>query len=331
MAAYNASKYINAAIDSVLNQTFDDFELLIVEDGSTDETLSIIESYHDDRITVIKNAKNLGLIASLNKGLDCVKGEYIARMDADDICLPDRLSAQLNFLIKNSEIGFCGTWFEKFTDHSSDVIQVPLSDGDIRAHLALDNAFAHNTIMFRRSFLEKHQLRYDKNFPYAEDYEFWVRCAKFTKLANMPIVTVRYRYHAENTSNSRSNDQRQTANTVRLIQLENLGIDTNQINPLIHNELMGFAYTQGVSQLSLSGVQLYKLYGILMKICDSGSDPLRQPLALRWFNACAKSADSGFETLKIAAKNPLFASIPLRLKAILLVRCILRKPIPIQP
>ncbi|HGF9542707.1 TPA: glycosyltransferase family 2 protein, partial [Acinetobacter baumannii] len=109
LPAYNAELYLKEAIDSVLSQTFTDFELIILNDGSIDRTEEIILSYNDSRIVYVKNEKNLGLIGTLNKGINLAKGKYIARMDADDICLPERFKKQVDFLEKNNEIDLIGT------------------------------------------------------------------------------------------------------------------------------------------------------------------------------------------------------------------------------
>ena len=108
MPVYNCEKYLRESIESILNQTFKDFEFLIINDGSSDKSAEIVESYNDNRINFVQNEKNIGLAASLNRGLDIAKGEYIARMDADDISLPERLEKQVRFMETNPQIGICG-------------------------------------------------------------------------------------------------------------------------------------------------------------------------------------------------------------------------------
>ena len=116
MPVYNAEQYLREAIGSILHQTFTDFEFIIINDGSTDRSEEIIKSYTDTRIRYYKNESNLKLIATLNKGFDLAGGKYIARMDADDISLPNRLQLQFELMEKNPEVGLCGTWFENFTE-----------------------------------------------------------------------------------------------------------------------------------------------------------------------------------------------------------------------
>ena len=114
LPTYNAAAWLGAAIDSLLHQSYRDFELLVIDDGSTDRTPSLLNTYKDDRIRVLRHEHNSGLIASLNHGIDVAKGKFIARMDADDICMPQRFERQLLFLKTHPEVSICGTWMREF-------------------------------------------------------------------------------------------------------------------------------------------------------------------------------------------------------------------------
>ena len=189
MSAYNEEKYISEAIDSILSQTFSDFEFIIIDDGSSDSTVNIIKSYKDKRIKLIENEKNLGLIKSLNKGLDLAKGEYIARMDADDISVVDRFQKQVDFLDKNPEYILCGGWINLFpSEKTSDVghHKEYISYFDILKGWCIN----HPTVMFR-----KNNLRYDQNYPVAEDYQMWSKMIKYGKIYNIQSILVNYRYN----------------------------------------------------------------------------------------------------------------------------------------
>lgn len=192
MPVYNAEVYLEEAIESILDQTYRDFEFLIINDGSTDESKKIIESYTDRRIRLENNKKNRGLNYSLNKGIDLARGKYIARMDADDVSLPDRLQVQVEFMDKNPDIGVCGSWF-KFTD-TEEVDQKLTDPESIKAALFFTCQLGHPTVIIRKAFLDKYNLRYDTQIS-AEDYELWVRCARYFKIANIPKVLVLYRQH----------------------------------------------------------------------------------------------------------------------------------------
>ena len=146
MPVYNGEKYLKEAIDSILNQTFSDFEFIIVNDCSSDNTEDIIKSYKDNRIVYLKNEENSGVATTLNRGLDIAKGEYIARMDADDISLPKRFEKQVDFMDKNKNCIICGSNTELFGAISGRTY-VPLTDSAIRATVIFSSPFTHPTVM----------------------------------------------------------------------------------------------------------------------------------------------------------------------------------------
>lgn len=195
LPAYNAELYLKEAIDSILAQTFTDFELIILNDGSIDRTEEIILSYQDERIVYIKNEKNLGLIGTLNKGMDLAKGKYIARMDADDICFPERFEKQVRFLEENLEYVICGTSGYRFYNNLSERrnFNVPLSDDHIRARLFFNTGFIHPSVMFRREVIVDNQLIFNNEYKYAEDYFFWMDILKYGKGVNLKEKLIYYR------------------------------------------------------------------------------------------------------------------------------------------
>ncbi len=199
MPVYNGEKYLREAIDSILNQTFTDFELLIINDGSSDSTEKIIQSYHDDRIVYIKNEQNLGLIKTLNKGLDLAKGEFIARMDQDDISSHERFTKQIALFEKNPEIGVCGTWFTLFRENHEDrIIKHPEHNDSIKIGLLTSCFIGHPTVMMRKKAIENY--RYDVNYQAAEDFELWTRLIRITKFYNIQESLLKYRFHSSNIS-----------------------------------------------------------------------------------------------------------------------------------
>ena len=148
LPAYNAEKYLVEAVDSILKQTFVDFELLIIDDGSTDNTLNIINSFKDSRIRIVKHAENNGLIFSLNEGLSLAKSKYILRMDADDIALPNRLKVQVDFMNQHQEIAAAGSFYHVIG--REEVQKMPTSNNTIKVHMLFHTAMAHPTMILRR-------------------------------------------------------------------------------------------------------------------------------------------------------------------------------------
>ena len=202
MSVYNGEKHLREAIDSILNQTFTDFELLIINDASTDRTVEILQNYHDPRIKIINNEKNMGLTKSLNKGISLAKGNYIARQDADDISLQDRFKKQLLFLEENPDIGLVGSSFN-IINTLGDVtgyLRHRTEDRDIRNHLLEANQFCHGSVMFRRETI-KAVGAYREYFRYAQDYDMWLRISEKFKLGNIQEILYLWRDRDESLKN----------------------------------------------------------------------------------------------------------------------------------
>jgi glycosyltransferase involved in cell wall biosynthesis len=201
MPVYNAERFLAEAIESVLNQTFDDFELLIINDGSSDKSEEVILSFSDPRIRYLKNDSNLKLIKTLNKGIQLSAGKYIVRMDADDICHPERIQKQFEFMESNPEIGICGSWFEAFGEVENSIVKYKEKHDEIMTRMLYQCHFCHPSIIIRRELFEESEMYFDENYPHAEDYEFYLRASKKWKFHNLQEVLLKYRIHGESVSN----------------------------------------------------------------------------------------------------------------------------------
>ena len=201
MPVHNGELYLREAVESILTQTFREYEFIIVDDGSTDGTREILASYDDPRIKIMRNERNLGIVFSLNRGLEHACGEYIARMDGDDISLPTRLARQLDYLSANPEIGMAGTWIQRMDEHgrSQGVARLPTTVMLVRWVLLFENCFAHPSTMFRRE-LVRDLKGYDESARHAEDYDLWVRLVSKTGATNIPEPLVRLRRHSQRVS-----------------------------------------------------------------------------------------------------------------------------------
>lgn len=194
MSAYNAGKFIKEAIESILMQSFADFELIIVDDGSTDDTRSMIRAFRDKRIILIQNEHDF--TASLNKGLHAATGKYIARMDADDIMHVDRLQMQYTIMEFEPELTVCGSWVSPFGEKMAKGKTICSYSGCISTpllQLLRDNFIYNSTTMLRASFLKQHSLQYEC-YPYAEDYKLWTEIAKYGGqfyIESFPLVSYR--------------------------------------------------------------------------------------------------------------------------------------------
>ncbi len=186
MSVYNGMPYLIDAVKSILNQSYKNLEFVIVDDASTDGTLKYLTSLKDKRIILVKNKSNMGLAASLNKALKKTSGKYIARMDADDISLPNRLKTQMGFLMENPSIDVCGCWAD-FIDKKGNITgekKYPLTDESIKKKLAWLPPIIHPTFFAKNEFF-KELGGYDLNYDYAEEYELLMRAKNKFKMANV--------------------------------------------------------------------------------------------------------------------------------------------------
>jgi glycosyltransferase involved in cell wall biosynthesis len=208
MPVFNCEEYIFFAIHSMLRQTYSDFELIVINDASTDGTINILNSIYDARIRILNLKKNSGIVSALNAGLDISRGEFIARMDADDISQPERLAAQVQYLENHTEVGLVGSWIRCFGNGIQTFThRYPLANDEIKCYLLFENPFAHSTVLFRKSLIDKHQLKYDPDYQYVEDWKLWAQMKRHTKFANLPVALVKYRV------NEKSDKYREFQNT----------------------------------------------------------------------------------------------------------------------
>lgn len=201
LPVFNAQTHASEAIKSILRQTYSNFELIIIEDASTDKTRKVVREYTDTRVRFLANTDHLGVTKSLNRGLEATKGEYIARMDADDIALPTRLETQVKFLENHPEIGVVGTGVE-LIDAKGKRIGIKGFDqthAQLKNTLLRRNPLIHPTVMFRRILIEDYG-GYDEVLDGAEDYDLWLRLAKHTYIVNLPDLLLKYRIHQESVS-----------------------------------------------------------------------------------------------------------------------------------
>ena len=237
MPVYNGEPYLREAVESILNQSSIDFEFIIIEDGSIDGTYAILESYNDSRIVLVHNQENIGLTRSLNKGLALAQGEYVARMDADDVAMPQRFEKQVAFLKKHPEIGILGSACQLIDTNGRKqrVWKKPTNDLQIRWISLLANPFAHPTVMMRRDILVQYGLTYDDGWLGVEDYDLWTRMLRHTRGANFIEPLLQYRVHFGET---RKHREIQLKNHDRIAfcaiqeQLPEFNIDIEQVSQM---------------------------------------------------------------------------------------------------
>lgn len=240
MPVYNAEAYLAEALDSVLGQSHTDFELLCIEDGSTDASRDVLAYYseNDSRIRVIRNEENRGVAFSLNRGLEEARGKLIARMDSDDVCLPERLTRQVGFMGANPDVQICGGAMEIY--ETGALFSLPLTDAAVRIHILWGSPFCHPAVMFRRKFVLGVQGYRESMVP-AEDYDLWGRLSLMPgcRFANLDAVLLRYRAYPGKNRKDYIHQQHEKALEVAGNLLQSLGIETFEQDREAHAVLMG--------------------------------------------------------------------------------------------
>ena len=268
LCAYNAEAYIAEAIESTLAQTYHDFEFIIVDDGSTDGTLGIIRNYNDKRIKVIEGLHDY--IGSLNLGLKHCQGEYIARMDSDDIMQPTRIAAQVAVMDEQPDITVCTTWAQTFGEvkkNIGDNVQGKVEG--ITTLFLLGNFLIHPTSMIRRQFLMRHRLLY-KEYPFAEDFKLWTDIAyKGGRFYIIPKPLLRYRLTQGQVTNMHWQEQNATRLTIQqeLIEwkLKHVPKEHNQRARKLYHQLL-LANHDG---LLMTDVVIGCMYGLFLNLTNS--------------------------------------------------------------
>lgn len=229
MPLYNPQEeHLREAIMSILNQTFSDFEFLIINDGSTNNAEEVVLSFNDERIRYIKQ-DNMGLASTLNKGIELASAKIIARMDQDDISHPGRLEKQFKFLEENSNVSIVGSWIKHFP--KTEIVKVPKFPNLME--FLNSCVMNHPTVMFRKSDFLKYDLRYNPELKTSEDYDLWARAVRVLNFANLQEVLLDYRIHGGNMTVTRINLQHQIECEIKKSLLNHITNNKNMQRDII--------------------------------------------------------------------------------------------------
>lgn len=307
MPVYNGEQFLEEAIDSILDQTFNDFEFLIINDGSTDKSKEIIKSYNDPRIRYFENKTNLGITAARNIGLTQAQGEYLAIIDCDDVAYPSRFEEQVEFLDQNTDVSMVASWaeIEMLNVHGDIVHSVLKTDAPnhkIPALLLFSNFFIQSTIMLRKSDIPVGGYR---DFDPAEDYDLWTRLTahKAAYLIRKPLV--RYRIHDKNVTNIENTKQEMQCRRVLKYQLEKLGLRLDDEELKFHRKL-GLAKEQfELSSLRRAEKWMVNIIAAneVTKIFNASA--LMEVVEDLWFSICIKSSGNRNQACLIYSRSPL--------------------------
>lgn len=324
MPVYNGGEYVDEAIQSILSQTLEDLELIIIDDGSTDNTPEIIERHRraDRRIRAYEQG-NKGLIATLNRGLELARGEYIARMDQDDVSLPERLAIQIAFMNANRHVGICGAWIETFDGLTRRIVRLPTGDPAIRSWLLFESVLPHPSVVMRREVLCKAELSYDATRLHAEDYDLWVRASRHTALANVPYVLLHYRLHPQQIVRKYENEKQASARRIRKDQLEHLGIRPAEEELELHQALSTWQFEAEGDFVDAAHTWLSRLKKANEVTGLYEPRAFGQVLGNRWAAVCGGATNLGIRTARKFLGSPFRAESGLTWRQFvkLLVKC----------
>jgi hypothetical protein len=305
MPAHNAAATIAEAARSILAQSWRDLELLVVDDASSDETVSILESLRDPRMRVVRSSERLKLAGALNLGLREARGEYIARMDADDVALPNRLALQIHFMDSHPDIAICGSSVVTFGDAASERLTFPTSPEDVRAFALFNCPFAHPTVMFRRELFLQRELFYDVTYYPTEDYDLWSRALRELRGANLPNVLLRYRRHAASLTGALWTQMDRQAARVQARLLGELALPHDEQSAQRHR-----AWATGIIEASLSALRDAEAHFQRILLANKStmifdSKALARVVAERWFTLAMQCASAGWAVWSCFARSPL--------------------------
>jgi glycosyltransferase involved in cell wall biosynthesis len=287
MPAYNAGKYIKQTINSLLNQEYNNFELLIYNDASTDNTNSEIAQFNDSRIVVFEGKVNIGVSAARNFLLSKAIGEFISFFDSDDISVNNKFTYSISYLNKKSEIDLIGSKTHFINESSKKILFIKtfesISSDDIKADLLFNNTFSTSTIVFRKKILSS--IKFDNNISIAEDYLMFTQLSEKIKMENINKKLVKYRVNKTSLMFKNKDSLKSSLDKIHNILLTNLGIIATPELIEIHNK---FIYSNNLSLNYLDSN--LKLYQIILKNNDVNhiykQKSLLNAIRKNWFLKC---------------------------------------------
>ena len=304
MPVNNAENWIRNSIESVLNQTFRDFEFIIINDCSNDGSREIIGGYNDSRIRFINNESNLGVARTLNKAISLARGHYFVRMDADDICNKHRLDKQVAVMNNRPDIDVCGSWVWRLSEGKKFLLRYPVSPEGVESFLLFGNPLAHPSVIMRRKGLEDNRLLYDPECSAAQDFELWSRCFKVCSLDNIPEPLLQWRVNPGGVTCSRFSQSNEVSLTILTQMLRRLGITPTQEQLLFHRDVgngSGVGTVEELFEIDKWLKYLQKKNGEENVFSSKG---FLRAAAFSWFRVCLNSSGIGVRAMKCYLGSP---------------------------
>jgi len=311
MPVYNTDTYIKQAIQSILDQTFTDFELIIIDDASTDRSAEIVKSFTDPRIIFIQNEKKGTIVSARNQALSLARGEFIAPLDSDDIAYPDRLTLQVDFLEKNKDFGIVGGGVEVINkDGVPTGVKwreiIPSEKMPIRS--LFNNCFSQSAVLIRKQAIPK-----EGYVEYSEDYGMWIKILRSWKGINLPHMLLKYRSHEENSSHRTRPQLNNAVQNIIISQIKNLGIQPTDEEIKIHRSNYGFSGTDSETKQFIEKREawLTKLSLVNKKVGLYKEKLFNEVMAERFLTTLESNAHLGLYGWKVLVKSPLIKDLNL--------------------
>lgn len=306
MPVYNAECFVRAAVESILAQTLADFELILIDDGSSDDSLQMVREIHDSRLRILQNEKNLGAAATKNRGIENARGEFIAFLDADDIALPQRLAAQLDFLQRRNEIGIVGSQFLLIDECGREMgtsSTWPCEPDDVRVTLLFENCIVQSAVMLRREILATAHFRTE--LEPAEDYDLWARLKPSVRFANLNDVLVKYRVNPSGIS-ARSQEKMESAvRAIHAAQIAEFRLAATSRQVGIHRCLSRWPFppTRGMLEQAEGWLSALKMANATVGVYPT--DLFGREISRRWESVCEDSWPLGIWSWLAYWRSPL--------------------------
>ena len=325
LPVYNASRYLKSSVQSILDQTFTDFECIIINDGSSDNSAEILKTFSDKRLVIKHHDKNYGIVACLNEGLENANGEYIARMDADDVSLPERITEQVNCLNDHPETGVCTVDYNIIRNGLVSKSNTWFESRDLLTLLLFNSPVCHPASMFRKSVLNKSNIKYYNTFKHAEDYHFWVQLSSQTQFCIIKKKLFLYRIHDKQISEIKKKEQQESGNNIRGLMLKNWRIRFEKADLEIHNKIGNNVRLGTKSELIQAKNWLEKL------VLQNGQDNLfpvfefNRVIGKMWLDICGNTSIGLVSFLEFQnSKLTQYFPIKFGAKLMLMLKCLMR-------
>jgi glycosyltransferase involved in cell wall biosynthesis len=286
MPVYNAAAYIATSLSSILTQDYTEIEVIIVDDGSTDQSIDIVQSFFDSRIIIVKKPENLGLAASLNKAIGVSSGIFLARMDADDISHPSRISRQVNFMLKNPDVDVLGTSMQYFGE-SRFLNHFPETHEACRSYLMFNVCFGHPTVMFRRYVFDWQENFYNPDLQqYSEEYDLWCRLVNKYRFHNLGEVLLFYRTYPHALKSDAEHKRKKNSSEIRKKYLTSQLGDINDMDWSVHSRATFLTEFNSIQDIRMIDLWFKRLLELNVRVNVFNQGILNAQLAELFFEVC---------------------------------------------